>query len=189
MRRRAAATLLFLSVAAFVGGSSRAASPGCAAAEVRIHDEAVFGHFSTHLAASTLAKRAGKLGFDGIKIENEGCGDFEVEIDGADREADRVSFAKEAARAGFQVTFEQIADPIAYQTGQVVGVFAKLTTLAAANALSQRLATVNFRYIDLVRVGTRWWVVMPQVPIKNALSIVHEAAGAGFHLVFQPGRK
>ena len=107
----------------------------------------------------------------------------------ADREADRVSFAKEAARAGFQVTFEQTADPLAYQAGQVVGVFGKPRTIAAANALSQRLAAVSFRYIDLVAVGARWWVVMPQVPIKNALSIAHEAADAGFHVAFQPGRK
>jgi hypothetical protein len=161
----------------------------CGTAEVRVHDEAVFGHFSTLAAAKRLRTHAAAFGFKGIKIENEGCGDFEVEIDGADRQADRASFAAEAAKVGFQITFEQIAPPLQFHAGQVVGVFAHVKTVPAANALMWKLAAQGFRFIDLVRDGSSWLVVMPQVPTKDALPIAHEVATAGFQIQFRPGEK
>ena len=154
-----------------------------------MHDEAVFGHFSTLAAAKKLKARAAAFGFAGIKVENEGCGDFEVEIDGADRQADRSSFAQEASKAGFPVTFEQTAPPMEYRQGQVVGVLGQMRTVSAANALMLRLSGNGFFFIDLVREGNHWLVVMPQVPIKHALSIAHEVATAGFHIQFRPGTK
>jgi hypothetical protein len=175
--------------AAGAGARTSAVPASCAKPEVRVHDEAVFGHFSTLAAAKALKKRAAAVGFAGIKIENEGCGDFELEIDGADRQADRASFSLEATKAGYYVTFEQTAPPMQYQAGQVVGVFASLRTVTAANALMWKLSRSGFGYIDLVRVGSRWLVVMPQVPIKHALSIAHEVATAGYQIQFQPGTK
>jgi hypothetical protein len=161
----------------------------CRPDEVRQHNEVVFGHFSTLAEAKTLKARAAALGFQGLKVENDGCGDFELEIDGADRVADRVSFAAEAAKAGFAITFEQTAPPMEYRQGQVVGVLGSQRTLKAANALAWQLAKLNFRYIDIARVGKRWLVVMPQVPIKHALDIAHEVASAGYHIQFRPGVK
>src|ERR1700758_2671724 len=76
----------------------------CRRAELRRQDEAVFGHFATPAAARALAKHATAEGFKGTKVTNDGCGDYEVEIDG-DKPADRVSFAAEAQKAGFPVTF------------------------------------------------------------------------------------
>jgi hypothetical protein len=156
---------------------------------VRQHNEAVFGHFASRADALRLKARAKAQGFQGIKIEDDGCGDFEVEIDGADTQADRTSFAIEAAHAGFQVTFEQTAPPMAFQQGHVVGIFAAKRTLAEANALMQRLAPVGFRYIDIARTPTRWLVVMPQVPVKHALSIAREVSTAGFRIAFRSGAK
>jgi hypothetical protein len=172
---------------AFAGGASvaRAATPtSCQIPETRQHDEAVFGHFSTRAQGAALARKAAAQGFKGIKIENEGCGDFEVEIDGADRSADRDSFAAEAHKAGFEVTFEQTGPPLQPPPGEVVGTFAKFRTIAAANALALRLAGTGFRYIDIVRSGSSWAVVMPQVPVKNALSIAAEVHKAGFKIAF-----
>jgi hypothetical protein len=192
MRKSVALLALVVGCAAFANAAGAQSSQGpaaCTTQEVRVHDEAVFGHFSTLIAAKKLKAHAAKWGFEGIKIENEGCGDFEVEIDGADRQADRASFAVEAAKAGFPITFEQTAPPMQYQPGQVVGVFGRLGTVAGANALMWRLSRSGFNFIDLVRVGSRWFVVMPQVPVKHALSIAHEAATAGFHIQFQPGTK
>ena len=154
-----------------------------------MHNEAVFGHFSTLAAAKKLKARAAPFGFAGIKVENEGCGDFEVEIDGADRQADRSSFAQEASKAGFPVTFEQTAPPMQYRQGQVVGVLGQMRSVSAANALMLRLSGNGFFFIDLAREGNHWLVVMPQVPIKHALSIAHEVATAGFHIQFRPGTK
>jgi hypothetical protein len=78
---------------------------------------------------------------------------------------------------------------MAYQQGEVVGIFGSFPTLATANALMWKLAGEYFRYIDLVPQGTRWLVVMPQVPVKNALPIAKEVAKAGFHIQFRPGAK
>ncbi len=192
MRRLAVfATCVALTTIAAFGAVARAGTgePACRPAEVRQHNEAVFGHFTSRADALKLKARARAQGFQGIKIEDDGCGDFEVEIDGADTQADRSSFANEAARSGFQVTFEQTAPPMAYKQRQVVGIFAAKRTLAEANVLMQRLARVGFRYIDIARTPTRWLVVMPQVPVKQALSIAREVSTAGFQIVFRSGAK
>jgi hypothetical protein len=191
MRRIAVLLLLFACAAFATGAAARpAAAPAtCVTPEVRVHNEAVFGHFATLAEAKSLKARAATQGFKGIKIENDGCGDFEVEIDGADRQADRTSFAQEASRAGFPITFEQTAPPMQYKAGEVIGVFAQKRTVAQANALMGKLSLSGFVFIDLVHQGKMWLVVMPQVPIKHALSIAHEAATAGYHIQFRSGTK
>ena len=162
-----------------------AGSPVCRTAEIRQHDEVVFGHFSTRAAAARMLKSAHRVGFYGLKIEDDGCGDFEVEIDGADTDQQRGSVAREAAKAGFQLTFEQTGDPMHPVNGQTVGIFASKKTVDQANALALKLAALNFRYIDIVPSGRRWLVVMPQVPIKDALSIAREVASAGYQIRFR----
>jgi len=185
-----AASVALTATAAFsVVARAGTGEPACRPAELRQHNEAVFGHFAARSDALALKARARAQGFQGIKIEDDGCGDFEVEIDGADTQAVRSSFAKEAARAGFQVTFEQTAPPMAFVQGQVVGIFASMRTLTEANTLVQRLAGVGFRYVDIARTPTRWLVVLPQVPVKQALPIAREVSVAGFRIVFRPGAK
>src|SRR6059058_5959391 len=120
-------------VLALGAGGASPGEPACRAPEVRVHDEAVFGHMSSRAAARRLAVKATKQQLMGVKIENEGCGDYEIEIDGADTEKDRSSFAAEAGKLGFPISFEQQAPPMAYQQGQVVGILGNLPTLAAAN--------------------------------------------------------
>jgi hypothetical protein len=191
MRRFAVLLLLFACAAFAAGAAARpaAAPAACVTPEVRVHNEAVFGHFSTLAAARELKARAAAVGFQGIKVENEGCGDFEVEIDGADRQSDRTSFSQEASRAGFQITFEQTGPPLQPRAGEVVGVFARKRTVAEANGLMTRLSRNGFMYIDLALEGKVWLVVMPQVPVKHALSIAHEVATAGYHIQFRAGTK
>jgi hypothetical protein len=189
---RFAVLLLLFACAVFAAGAAArpaAAPAACVTPEVRVHNEAVFGHFSTLAAARELKARAAAVGFQGIKVENEGCGDFEVEIDGADRQSDRTSFSQEASRAGFQITFEQTGPPLQPRAGEVVGVFARKRTVAEANGLMTRLSRNGFMYIDLALEGKVWLVVMPQVPVKHALSIAHEAASAGYHVQFRSATK
>jgi hypothetical protein len=185
--RFALALLLCATVAGLTGASARPVASACQTAEVRVHDEAVFGHFASPAAAAATMKRARRLGFKGLKLENEGCGDYELEIDGADDTRGRGSFAAEAKRAGFQVTFEQIGAPLAFKQGEVYGLFGRFPAIAAANALSQKLATISFRYVDIVFSGGRWLVVMPQVPVTHALSIAGEVHKAGFRIAFHEG--
>jgi len=179
--------VLLATAAAASAGAAHAAIPTCAKPEVRYHNRAVFGHFATAAAAKKLARAAASQGFKGIKIVDKGCGDFQVMIDGADDQLTRNRFAAEASRAGYQVTFEQTAPAMRYQPGQVVGVFARKRTIGEANAMMWRLASVGFRYIDVVPWGKAWLVVMPQVPVKSALSIAKEAATVGYHIQFRPG--
>jgi hypothetical protein len=157
----------------------------CRAPEVRTHNEAVFGHFSSRGAAIAYARKPRGQGFRGIKIEDDGCGDFELEIDGADTQQQRSSFAAEAAKSGFQVTFEQRGEPLQPRKNEVVGVLGSKTTVTAANALAWKLAPAGFRYVDVVPSGRRWLVVMPQVPVGSALSIAKEVAKAGFRIQFR----
>jgi hypothetical protein len=188
-RVRLLLALSVLAALAVTAAAPGAPPAGCKTPEALTHNEAVFGHFASNAAALKVKRAARRLGFQGLKIEDEGCGDFELEIDGADKTADRVSFAAEAAKAGYQVTFEQTWPPLRYKQGEVVGTFGGFATVTAANAYMQRLAAANFRYIDLVYSGGKWLVVMPQVPVKHALSIAAEAHKAGFSIVFKPGSK
>ena len=189
MRRPLLVAVLCAALAVAVGsaraGTDQAAD--CRKPFQRTHDRAVFGHFATLGAAQALEKRAAALGFAGIKIYDNGCGDFDVLIDGADRTADRTSFAAEAQKAGFPVTFEQTAPPLQLKPGYTYGVLGTFTRIAAANALSWRLAPAGFRYIEIAYDAGKWLVVMPAVPVKNALSIAAEVHKAGFHIAFQTG--
>jgi hypothetical protein len=159
---------------------------GCATPEVRQHDEAVFGHFASAAAARAYARAPRGLRFQGLKIENEGCGHWELEIDGADTASQRTSFSAEATKAGFHISFEQTGDPLNPPPGQVVGVLARARSVTAANALVWRLVGHGWQYLDIVYSGGAWLVVMPQVSVKSALSIARELAKAGFHIQFQP---
>jgi hypothetical protein len=189
VRRRSllALPLTALVVAAGSASANAAAAKSCRIDVVRHHDQAVFGHFPTLAVAKAYKKKAAAFSFKGLKIENDGCGDFEVMIDGADDPADRGPFAVEAQRAGFPVTFRQTAPPLTMTRTSTYGVFGNFTSLVAANKLAWRLATANFRYIDIAYVNGRWQVVMPAVPLKAALSIAAEVHKAGFHIAFQPG--
>jgi hypothetical protein len=161
---------------------------GCQAPEVRQHDEAVFGHFASVAAAKAYARHPKALGFQGLKIENEGCGDWELEIDGADTTPQRASFSAEATKAGFHISFEQTGDPLSPPAGQVVGVLARKATVTAANLVVWKVGAQGWQYVDIVYSGGKWLVVMAQVPVKAALSIARELAKAGFHIQFQPAR-
>jgi hypothetical protein len=180
-----ALALVGLPVVALTAQTGAARSADCRKPFVRTHDRAVFGHFATSAAAKAIAKRAKKLGFQGIVIENNGCGDYEVLINGADDTADRGSFATEAQKAGFPVTFDQLAPPLNRKPGYTYGVLGRSRSIATANKLAWRLATVNFRYIEIAYDNGRWLVVMPAVPLKAALSIAAEVHKAGFHIAFQ----
>jgi hypothetical protein len=186
MRRLPLALVLgALLVAAVSVQTAAARTTDCRKPFLRTHDRAVFGHFATASAANALRIRAKKLGFQGIVIDNNGCGDYEVLINGADKTADRGSFAAEAQKAGFSITFDQLAPPLNRKPGYTYGVLGTSRSIATANKLAWRLAAVNFRYIEIAYQNGRWLVVMPAVPLKAALSIAAEVHKAGFHIAFQ----
>jgi hypothetical protein len=67
---------------------------------------AVFGHRRTKRAAQALAGRANALGFPGVDVRQDSCGDWEVDLEGLRTAAVREDFRNEAAGRGFRITFE-----------------------------------------------------------------------------------
>jgi hypothetical protein len=67
---------------------------------------AVFGHRRTKLAALRLQARAQRRGFLGLQVQQDRCGDWEVDLYGLQTPTQRREFAAEARREGFHVTYE-----------------------------------------------------------------------------------
>jgi hypothetical protein len=67
---------------------------------------AVFGHRRTRLAAEELRVRAAARGFAGLRLQQDRCGDWEVDLYGIKTPAQRAEFGQEARKAGFRVVFE-----------------------------------------------------------------------------------
>lgn len=187
MRRYAVATAVLLWVVAGYSSATAGTEPPCRTLVPRSHTNAVFGHFATLAEAKAYKAKAAAQVFKGLRIMNNGCGDYEVFIGGADRPSDRTSFFNEARDAGFHITFQQTTPPMQYQPKHVIGVLGSVRSIAKANALIWALSDRGFQFLDLARSARRWLVVMPQVPIKDALSIAREVATAGFHIQFRPG--
>jgi hypothetical protein len=68
---------------------------------------AVFGHRRTQHAAQVLATRAQAAGFLGLDVQQDRCGDWEVDLAGLKTAAQRRDFRHEAESVGFHVTFER----------------------------------------------------------------------------------
>jgi hypothetical protein len=67
---------------------------------------AVFGHRRTKRAALRLQARAERAGFKGLRVQQDRCHDWEVDVYGLKTPAQRREFAAEARGAGFHVVFE-----------------------------------------------------------------------------------
>jgi hypothetical protein len=190
MKRLGAAAVIILASVGVAQTVARASSePPCRTLAPRSHINAVFGHFATLSQAKAYEAEAAARVFKGLRIANNGCGDYEVYIGGADRPSDQASFYAEARKAGFHVTYQQSAPPMQYAPGHVIGVLGSVRSLAKANALIWALSDRGFWFLDLARAPSRWLVVMPHVPVKQALSIAKEVATAGFHIQFESGAK
>jgi hypothetical protein len=67
---------------------------------------AVFGHRRTKRAALRLRAEAEGLGFQGLRVQQDRCRDWEVDLYGLTTAAQRHEFAAEAARVGFHIVYE-----------------------------------------------------------------------------------
>ena len=67
---------------------------------------AVFGHRQTRRAAAALQARAETHGFRGLRVVQDSCGDWEVDLYGLKTPAQRRELAREARQVGFRVVFE-----------------------------------------------------------------------------------
>jgi hypothetical protein len=162
--------LVPLAVAAALLATAAGASPAdrraasCRTIDHGRQTEAVFGHFATRAAAERFHRIAIIRGFKGFQIEDDGCGDFELESDNISR-SQRTEFAAEAQQSRIEVTWEQVAPPDRYVPGFVVAVFGTRRTIQAANALEWKVAGYGFRYVDIAYGGPgKWRVLVPGIP-------------------------
>jgi hypothetical protein len=68
---------------------------------------AVFGHRRTHEAALRLRAKAERLGFLGLKVQQDRCNDWEVDLYGLQTAEQRREFVREARSVGFHIVYEQ----------------------------------------------------------------------------------
>jgi hypothetical protein len=66
----------------------------------------VFGHRRSRRAAVILMRAATAKGFQNLQVQQDRCGDWEVDLYGADTAKQRAALRREAAAAGYHVTFE-----------------------------------------------------------------------------------
>ncbi len=67
---------------------------------------AVFGHRSTRPAAEQLAAQAESVGFTGLVVQQDACGDWEVDLPGLESPAQRSEFRAQAESVGLPITYE-----------------------------------------------------------------------------------
>jgi hypothetical protein len=68
--------------------------------------DAVFGHRPTRAAAEQLRTEAERLGFQGLDVQQDRCGDWEVDLRGLRTAAQRRELEAEAANVGLGIVFE-----------------------------------------------------------------------------------
>ena len=67
---------------------------------------AVFGHRRSRSAAVVLMRAATAKGFQNLQVQQDRCDDWEVDLYGADTAKQRAGLRREAAAAGYHLTFE-----------------------------------------------------------------------------------
>jgi hypothetical protein len=67
---------------------------------------AVFGHRRSRQAAVVLMRRATAAGFQNLQLQQDSCDDWEVDLYGIVTAKQRRELRREAANAGFRLTFE-----------------------------------------------------------------------------------
>ena len=78
----------------------------CRSQPVRGGLAAVFGHRRSHRAAVVLMRAATAKGFQNLQVLQDRCGDWEVDLYGAETGKQRAALRREAAVAGYHLTFE-----------------------------------------------------------------------------------
>jgi hypothetical protein len=185
MRKLIAGAVLAAALVAGVSGAASRAGAGCRTVDKSPHWEAVFGHFTNPTSAATFRARLARTGFKGLQIEDDGCGDFELEVAGLDQPGTRNAFVKEVVGAHYQVSFEA-PGPEPHAPGTLEAVFGNFKTIDAASEMQLRAAGRGFRYSDIEYDGPNdWEVVVYGIPTAKAAEFAKEARSAGFKITYE----
>jgi hypothetical protein len=78
----------------------------CRSTPIRGGLAVVFGHRRSHRGAVILMREATAKGFQNLQVQQDRCDDWEVDLYGVGSARQRVELRREAAAAGYHVTFE-----------------------------------------------------------------------------------
>ena len=78
----------------------------CRSQPVRGGLAAVFGHRRSRRGAVVVMRAASAKGFQNLQVQQDRCADWEVDLYGADTAKQRAALRREAAAAGYHLTFE-----------------------------------------------------------------------------------
>jgi hypothetical protein len=78
----------------------------CRSVPVRGGLAAVFGHRRSRRGAVVLMREATAKGFQNLQVQQDRCGDWEVDLYGAGTSKQRAELRREAATAGYHLRFE-----------------------------------------------------------------------------------
>jgi cell division septation protein DedD len=186
-------TLLSATIVAFVLIATTAATAAPHASAKCRHGnpdtrwKAVFGHFSQPARAAALTAELKKKGFTLAHVQNNGCGDYAVVVQGVDTQQTRDGFTAEAASAGYPgVSYQTVStDTIPLPKGTWRAIFGTFATVDAANELERKAAERGFRMIDIEYAQPRRWrVAVAGVPAAKSQEFAREARSAGFTVTY-----
>ncbi len=196
MRHLVPLGLLAVVLAAAGASSGQAGSAGnCAQSDDPSEGwEAVFGHFTSRHAADKVVSQAIRKGFKVIRVEQDGCKDWEVEVPGGNGLAtskQRHGFWREARSARFAVTFEAPCCLPGNDSGpDWEAVFGHEPSLEAATTLMKRAMRAGFKVmqVELDRPGDYEVEVPGGTGLqteKQRKDFTAEARSVGFRVSFE----
>jgi hypothetical protein len=147
---------------------------------------AVFGHRRNTAAAEQLASDAERVGFQGLVVQQRGCNDYAVVLQGLRSLRQAADFEHEAAGAGFNVQIECRSHPV---EGGLAAVFGHRPTRRAALRLQARAEHVGFKGLRVQQDRCRDWEVDLYGLHTRAQrrDFAAQARRAGFDVVFELG--
>jgi hypothetical protein len=169
-------------VATTVGVRPAAAAPS--ACRIPAHApgwEAIFGYRTTQAAALSLRRKAEKVGFRHLAIDQVGCPRWAVALHGLQDRAQSRELAAEAKRAGYAVLVK--CWPLRDVDPAWEAVFGSRLTRRAATRLEANARRAGFVSLKLLHepCSDTWLVELDGIPtLKQAREFRAEATHAGF---------
>lgn len=148
--------------------------------------QASFGRRRSAAAANKLVEAAGKVGFQGLVVQQRGCNGYAVVLPGLTSLAQAKQFRREARSAGFPVRLECRSHPV---QGGLAAVFGHRPTRGEALQLRRQAERVGFIHLQVEQDACNDWEV-DLYGLQTAAQrheLAKEAASVGFRLTFEPG--
>jgi hypothetical protein len=166
--------------------TSHAAEQSVCPSQQRAGIVAVFGRRPSTAEAEQLKAEAERVGFRGLVVQQRGCDDYAVVLEGLHSMRQAGEFQHEAAGAGFKVQIECRSHPV---EGGLAAVFGHRPTRRAALNLRAQAERLGFNGLEVQQDLCHDWEVDLYGLNTRAQrrSFAAQAKRAGFDIVFELG--